>query len=528
MRVSPGSVPRWRAGWLLAWALFSIAVLGGTGQSAVAAKSNSSTTGTNIGPVLKPSPVRTAKIYVPPGRAATKGPIGANPTRENGLELNILSGLAHDEPIYNGDFADPTALPNGNTLYFYASSSQRSKYDTGANLPMVSLSRGNGFSGRFLGDALPKVPVWTVPGYQWGPDVWARSNSSYVLYYSTPATVPLGCLSTPPAQGCVKTVNGTTNAECISRATASSPTGPFVDNSTSAFVCPLDQGGAIDPAVFVDSKGIPWLLWKSDGDCCDEPTSIYSQQLSSDGLTTVGPPHRLIGATQAWEDHLVEAPTMIQDHDHFWLFYSGSLWGHPTYGIGIARCDSVVGPCTKPLDHSWVASHADGVSDQGPGGEEFYQTGSIVWMVHHGLAPGQTGNSAQRRLYVDLIAFPPGGLPHVAAREPAGALAAAEVYFADPALPKRPDAAYLKVMHLAGVSASASKATLVAAATTACTDFRKRQHFEQIVSGLETHGLTTYEAYLALILAAQYHCPARIPEATKVMSDALNQLPSAA
>jgi hypothetical protein len=109
---------------------------------------------------------------------------------------------------------------------------------------------------------------------------------------------------------------------------------------------------------------------------------------------------------------------MIQDHDHFWLFYSGSLWGHRTYGIGIARCASVVVPCTKPLEHSWVASHADGVSDQGPGGEEFYQTGSIVWMVHHGLAPGQTGNSAQRRLYVDLIAFPSGGLPHVAAREP--------------------------------------------------------------------------------------------------------------
>jgi hypothetical protein len=505
-----------------------VVVLGGCGQGAPASKSSSATTGTNLGRVLKPSQVRTAQIYVPPGRSATKGPIGRNPTLENGIPLNILSGLAHDEPIYDGDFADPSALPSGNTLYFYASSSQRSKYDAGANVPVVALSRGDGFTGRFLGDALPKVPAWTVSGYQWGPDVWARPNGTYVLYYSTPATVPLGCLGTPRAHGCVKTVNGWTNAECISRATASSATGPFVDNSTSAFICPLDQGGAIDPAVFVDSTGTPWLLWKSDGDCCDEPTSIYSQQLSSDGLTTVGPAHRLIGATQPWEDHLVEAPTMIQDHDHFWLFYSGSLWGHPTYGIGIARCDSVMGPCTKPLDHSWVASHADGVRDQGPGGEDFYQTGSIVWMVHHGLAPGQSGNSAQRRLYVDLIAFPNGGLPHVAAREPAAALAAAEVYYADPALPKSPDAAYLKVMHLAGVSASASQTTLVSAATTACTDLGKHHHFEQIVANLEGHNLTTYEAYLALILAAQYHCPARIPEATQVMIDALDQLPPAA
>ena len=28
---------------------------------------------------------------------------------------------------------------------------------------------------------------------------------------------------------------------------------------------------------------------------------------------------------------------MIQDGNHFWLFYSGSLWGHKTYGIGIAQ-----------------------------------------------------------------------------------------------------------------------------------------------------------------------------------------------
>ena len=353
----------------------------------------------------------------PSGRArSTFRRVGQRPrarsgrTRRNRMDcnLNILAGLDHDEPIYDGDFADPSALAVSNTLYFYASSSSPSTYDHGANVPVIALSRGDGFSGRFLGDALPKVPSWTVSGYQWGPDVWERPDGTYVLYYSTPATVPLGCLASPPAHGCVKTTHGETNAECISRATATTPTGPFVDNSTSAFICPLDEGGAIDPSVFVASDGTPWLLWKSDGDCCDESTSIYTQQLSSDGLSTAGPPHRLLGATQPWEDKLVEAPTMIQDGNHYWLFYSGSLWGHKTYGIGIASCESVTGPCTKPLDHAWVSSDADGVSDQGPGGEEFYETGSIVWMVHHGLAPGQTGNSAQRRLYVDLVAFPPG------------------------------------------------------------------------------------------------------------------------
>lgn len=84
-------------------------------------------TAPGIGRVLGPSPVRTAQIYVPPGRSATKGPIGVNPSRENGVPLNILAGLTDDEPIYDGDFADPTALAAGSTLYFYASSQKPPK-----------------------------------------------------------------------------------------------------------------------------------------------------------------------------------------------------------------------------------------------------------------------------------------------------------------------------------------------------------------------------------------------------------------
>jgi Glycosyl hydrolases family 43/Protein of unknown function (DUF732) len=524
MHLSQRGLQQRRAKCAVGGLLVAAFVLAGCSQGTSNPSASSPTTAAGLSHVLTPS-VRTGQIYVPPGRSATKGPVGANPSQAEGLPLNILAGLDHDEPIYDGDFADPSALAVSNTLYFYASSSSPSKYDHGANVPVIALSRGDGFSGRFLGDALPKVPSWTVSGYQWGPDVWERPDGTYVLYYSTPATVPLGCLASPPAHGCVKTTHGETNAECISRATASTPTGPFIDTSTSAFICPLDEGGAIDPSVFVATDGTPWLLWKSDGDCCDESTSIYTQQLSSDGLSTAGPPHRLLGATQPWEDKLVEAPTMIQDHNRYWLFYSGSLWGHKTYGIGIASCESVTGPCTKPLDHAWVSSDADGVSDQGPGGEEFYETGSIVWMVHHGLAPGQTGNSAQRRLYVDLVAFPPGKLPHLAARQPAAALAAAEIYYGDPSLPKDPKAAYLKVLNLAGVSANASDTALVAAGATACTDLARKKDYQEVVAALEARKLSTYESYLAIILAAQYQCSSRIPEATALLGKALNQLP---
>ncbi len=132
---------------------------------------------------------------------------------------------------------------------------------------------------------------------------------------------------------------------------------------------------------------------------------------------------------------------MIKEGSTYWLFYSANLWGTPNYSIGIATCTSVIGPCTKPLDRAWHVS-TNSANGQGYGGSEFFQTGTLIWMVHHGLVPGEAGNYAERRLYVDLLVFPVDGLPEVAARAPAAAMAEAELYYQDPNLPKQPDKAY--------------------------------------------------------------------------------------
>lgn len=465
--------------------------------------------------------VRAGQIDPPPGSSLTSGPIGADPAKEHGVQLNVISGILNDQPIYDGNFADPFALRTPNTLYIYASSSGPSRNNPAANVPIIGLARDNGFAGKFAGDALPTPPKWTVPAFQWGPAVWARSDGTYVLYYSTPATIPLGCLATPPATGCVRTTTGETAAACISRATATNAAGPFTDNSSSAFICPIDQGGAIDPSVFVSSNGTPYLLWKSDGDCCHKPTVIYSQQLAADGLSTVGPPHPMIGASQPWEGGLVEGPSMIEEHNDFWLFYSANTWGNSHYGIGLARCASAIGPCTKPLDHAWLAS--DG-NDKGPGGQEFYTTGPLVWMVRHSLAPGQAGNNAERGLYLSLLAFPNGQLPRLAAAAPAAALAEAVVYFGDPSLPKSPQADYLELMRKVGPSLSAtSNSGLIADAGVACDALGNSKKVKAIISTLKGRDLDTFDSHLVILLAAEYTCPARAAQATQVMVAALNQ-----
>ena len=387
----------------------------------------------NTGP-LAPV-VRAGQPYITPGHQATAGPIGANPSMAHGVQLSVLNGLLNGLPIFNGDFADPYALVDGDSVYTYATSTTASAYCTGGAHPRHRHHACHGLRRPLPGRRPPDaadvdrggVPVGAVG---LGPP--GRDVRHVLLDAGDPAT---RLRLQRQGAGCVTTTHGANTAMCISRATSTSPSGPFVDDSSSAFICPTSQGGAIDPSIFVASDGTPWLLWKSDGDCCNLPTYIYSQQLSADGLSTVGPPHELIGATQAWEGGLVEAPSMVQSGSTFWMFYSANLWGTPNYSIGIAKCASVTGPCTKPLDRAWHTS-TNSANGQGYGGSEFFVAGGgLVWMVHHGLVPGQSGNYAERRLYVDLMVFPKKGLPKIAPRAAAAALAVEALYYQDPDLP---------------------------------------------------------------------------------------------
>jgi hypothetical protein len=321
-------------------------------------------------------------ITAQPGqRPPTRGPVGVDPSTRATVPLNLVGGLIDGTPIFPGDFADPYILAENSGLFAYATNT------VDANIPVVEIQSGNILNGDYLGDALPKLPSWTVKGFQWAPSVWARPDGRFVMYYSTAA---------PP------NADGSPRRQCVTRAVADAPAGPFTDNSSSPFICPLTEGGAIDPSIFLVGT-TPYLLWKADGNCCGLPTTIYSQQLSADGLSTAGPPTALITADQGWEGGVVEGPSMVKAGKVFDLFYSANNWDSSGYSVGIAECTSVEGPCTKPLSKPWMVS-AQGYS--GPGGQEFFLNPGGVWMVHHGFLPGQAGTpDGQRRLYMDLLDF---------------------------------------------------------------------------------------------------------------------------
>ncbi len=313
-------------------------------------------------------------------RTPTVGPAASDPPVVSTEPLALVSGLLAGKPILPVPLADPFLLTEPDANYIYATNT------TTANIPVYRAATGDDGSVDYLGDALPEVPSWTAKGFQWAPSVFARPDGTFVMYYSTPQ---------PP------TTDGSPRRQCISRATSRAAGGPFLDDSTGPIVCPVDQGGAIDPSVFVDGS-TPYLLWKADGDCCNLPTIIYSQQLSADGLTTAGEPVELIRDTQDWEANLVEAPSMITNGGKFVLFYSANDWATPNYAIGVAVCESVTGPCTKPLDRPWLSS-IDFYS--GPGGQEFFDSDGRIWMIHHGFLPGQASQNGTRRLYLDALEF---------------------------------------------------------------------------------------------------------------------------
>ena len=334
----------------------------------VASACGSSTAAGSVRPGQRP---RTGGPSDGTGATGTTTPPGTAPVTGRPTQLDPGGGVLIGTPVYDGDFADPFVLIDDGTNYVYATNTDD------ANLPVIVSAGGN--EGVYHGDAFPTLPAWTTPGFVWAPAVYAHDDG-YIAYYTT--------------------ADAASKRQCISRAVAPSPIGPFVDDSEGPMVCQTDLGGSIDPSIVTDVDGSSWLLFKNDGNCCNLTTSLWSQELTPDGLDVVGEPTKLIDADQAWEGNLIEAPSMVVDGAAFKLFYSANAWDTADYAVGYATCSSITGPCTKAAG-PWMTST---VFAKGPGGQEFFAKDGLVWMVYHGWDRGQIGYpQGERRLYLDIV-----------------------------------------------------------------------------------------------------------------------------
>jgi beta-xylosidase len=221
-------------------------------------------------------------------------------------------------------------------------------------------------------DALPSLPGWAEWGRTWAPGV-TQLEGRYVLYFAAH--------------------HRNSGRQCVGVATSATATGAFVSQATEPLVCQTHLGGSIDPHPFIDHDGTALLLWKADGNAIGQPSTLYAQRLTPDGLSLTGQPVPLLRSGAAWEQPLIENPALVPAGHSYVLLYSGGWWESGGYATGYATCDTPLGPCVKATaDRPLLASGGD---QAGPGGATMI-TGPAgdQWLAYHAWTPGAVGYSS--------------------------------------------------------------------------------------------------------------------------------------
>lgn len=180
------------------------------------------------------------------------------------------------------------------------------------------------------------------PSYN-SPLTFRQSTNSFIMYFSA-----------------VTTESSTGLYHCIGAATASSVTGPYTAQASS-LICPLSQGGAIDPSGWQGPAGQRWIVYKVDGNslgnggACGNtvapivPTPIQLQAVADDGLTLQGSPITLLNNDGAADQGIIEAPSVAYDSasELFLLFFSSGCFVEDSYTVSYATATSPEGPYTR-------------------------------------------------------------------------------------------------------------------------------------------------------------------------------------
>ncbi|MEO7093643.1 MAG: glycoside hydrolase family 43 protein [Polyangiales bacterium] len=230
-------------------------------------------------------------------------------------------------------------------------------------------------------------PTW-ANGNWWAPEIH-HIGDGYVAYFTA--------------------LSPSRNKMCIGAARATTMAGPFRDIG-HPLVCD-SHVSLIDSNVHTTADGKHYLYYKTDGNGLSpkEKTIIYGQELGPLGIKAIGPRRALLSNTLAWEGDLVEAPWVIHRGTYYYMFYSGFRYCNATYGTGVARSKSPLGPFVKrsaPI----LASNS---SWSGPGHNSVVCSGGRAWIVYHAWAGHHDcGDDGARQLMLDPITWS-GGWPSV-------------------------------------------------------------------------------------------------------------------
>jgi beta-xylosidase len=272
------------------------------------------------------SPKRSRGIISPDARLSQAPYAGAIPRVAHSvaaalLILSCLAGSAqaidnppsYRNPVYSGDFPDPSAVRIGPEYWAAATA------PFGGSAPIMRSPDLVHWT--LAGSIFQSAPSWSDGGSFWAPEL-ARQDDHYLAYYSA------------RRQG---------GNMCVAVASSDNPIGPYDDEGP--LVC--QPAGSIDPSVVRNRSGWPFLVWKEDRNAQGVTTVIWIQPLTADGTALTGVRRKILTATgRGWEGGIVEGPQIIRRGHWNYLFYSGNLCCGPNceYAMGVARARGLYGP----------------------------------------------------------------------------------------------------------------------------------------------------------------------------------------
>jgi hypothetical protein len=278
------------------------------------------------------------------------------------------------------DFADPQVMQAGGTYYAFGTNGP------GGTVQVLSSADLSDWDVR--GNALAGLPSWARNGFTWAPAA-IQTGSTYTLFYTVRQ---LG-----------------SEKQCITRATATDPAGPYVDSSTGPLVCQLGEKGSIDPSPYRDDAGTLHLTWKSEGETDGAGAArLWAAPVAPDGSKLAWFPTELLHVDRDWEGRTIEGPSMGKAGGQWILLYSANSWSSSAYSTGYATCAGPTGPCSKPADNRVLRSDGD---REGPGGAELFRTGDGQLKVAYAAwDAGEVGIPNPRRLHLGTVSMTPLGL----------------------------------------------------------------------------------------------------------------------
>ena len=284
----------------------------------------------------------------------------------------------YTNPVLAGDYPDPSIVRVGDEYWATATSSE-----WGPQYPI--LHSRDLVNWEIVGNVFPERPTWAIGNF-WAPEL-SYDNGKYYVYY---------------------VARNQKNLLAIGVATADAPTGPYTDHGELI----AQDAGSIDAMPFTDKEGQRWLVWKEDGNSRQQPTPIWLQRLSEDGLRFEGEPKEILRNDVAWEGQVVEGPFIFTHDDWYYLIYAGgACCGREcSYGVGVARARDIQGPWGKCPANPIVGNNS---SWRCPGhGSVVQDSKGRYWFFYHAYATG-TFVLTGREMVMDEITWGSDGWPRI-------------------------------------------------------------------------------------------------------------------